>query len=94
MFESAGALRTWSVDQLPTAGGPPQAATALPLHRIAYLDYEGPVSGDRGTVRRVATGHYQLVTEAAGRTEMMIDSPEMIGRIIFDAERVWLLPPH
>lgn len=25
-------------------------------HRAAYLDYEGPVSGDRGQVRRVAAG--------------------------------------
>jgi len=30
--------------------------TALPDHRGAYLDYEGPVSGGRGHVRRVAGG--------------------------------------
>ena len=28
----------------------------LPDHRRLYLDYEGPVSNDRGHVRRVATG--------------------------------------
>lgn len=92
MFEIAGGLRTWAVDRLPTAGGPPQAATPLPLHRIAYLDYEGPVSGRRGAVRRVATGRYELLAEAEGRTEMRVASPEMAGRLVFDAERVWLLP--
>lgn len=31
----------------------------LPPHRRTYLTYEGPVSGNRGTVRRVAQGdHY------------------------------------
>ena len=27
-----------------------------PDHRRAYLDYEGPIAGDRGSVRRVAAG--------------------------------------
>jgi hypothetical protein len=27
-------------------------------HRLAYLDYEGPVSGDRGIVRRLDTGTF------------------------------------
>lgn len=91
MFEVAGTLRTWAVDRLPTAGGPPAAATPLPPHRIAYLEYEGPVSADRGTVCRVATGHYQSLAEIEGRTEMRIDSPEMTGLLVFEAERVWLL---
>jgi hypothetical protein len=28
----------------------------LPDHRRAYLEYEGPVSGGRGEVRRIASG--------------------------------------
>lgn len=32
----------------------------LPDHRPLYLDYEGPVSGDRGRVNRVAGGAYRL----------------------------------
>ncbi|MAE65435.1 MAG: hypothetical protein CMJ18_14285 [Phycisphaeraceae bacterium] len=31
---------------------------AIGAHRRAYLDYEGPVSGDRGDVRRVDEGRF------------------------------------
>ena len=31
-------------------------AQRLMNHRQAYLDYQGPISGNRGTVRRVAEG--------------------------------------
>lgn len=34
------------------------AAEVLPDHRPVYLDYEGPVSGERGTVIRWDTGEY------------------------------------
>ena len=47
MLESGGVLRTWRLLAEPTAGGP-IAAEPLGDHRIAYLDYEGPLSGDRG----------------------------------------------
>eukprot|EP00752_Nemacystus_decipiens_P016137 g14430.t1 len=32
------------------------ALTVIPPHRRVYLDYQGPVSGDRGEVRRLASG--------------------------------------
>jgi hypothetical protein len=35
-------------------------ARQLPDHRLAYLDYEGPVSGDRGAVTRWDAGEYRL----------------------------------
>lgn len=66
MFETAAGLLTWAVDRLPVIGQPPQPALSLPLHRAAYLDYEGPVSGDRGSVRRVQAGIYR---PASGREE-------------------------
>jgi hypothetical protein len=34
------------------------AVTQLDRHRLAYLDYEGAVSNDRGRVARVAAGAY------------------------------------
>jgi hypothetical protein len=35
----------------------------LGRHRRAYLEYEGPVSRGRGSVRRVASGRYRIVNE-------------------------------
>ncbi len=39
----------------------PIAAEQLPPHRLLYLDYEGPVSHDRGTVKRIASGTYHVM---------------------------------
>ncbi len=33
-------------------------------HRLLYLNFEGPVSDERGTVKRIASGTYQLVSAA------------------------------
>lgn len=38
------------------AGGQRLDAERITDHRPAYLDYEGPISGDRGTVTRLARG--------------------------------------
>jgi hypothetical protein len=56
MIEAApgGALHTWRVPSWPPRGG--EVFERLPDHRRDYLDYEGPVSGNRGTVRRVEAG--------------------------------------
>lgn len=71
MLEENRVLRTWSLLALPAAwggGAAPGAvaADALPEHRIDYLDYQGPLSGDRGSVTRVAAGEYRATTPAAG----------------------------
>lgn len=68
MLENRGVLLTWALPDLPP--GPLPASferlgiRRLPDHRIAYLEYEGPVSNNRGTVKRVDFGEYQL-TELA-----------------------------
>jgi hypothetical protein len=64
MLEHEGRLRTWRIH------GPPDsdsdlAAEPLGDHRIAYLDYEGPVSGGRGRVVRWDAGTYQPLDETA-----------------------------
>ncbi len=51
-------LRTWRVMVRLDELGPGDWFIAEPLekHRAAYLTYEGPVSGGRGAVKRVAWG--------------------------------------
>jgi len=43
------ALRAWRLDAEPLPGAEGRAEP-LPAHRPVYLEYEGPVSGGRGTV--------------------------------------------
>jgi hypothetical protein len=52
-------LITWRCDRWPIDG--PTPLTFLPDHRNAYLEYEGPISGDRGHVTRVESGTYTLI---------------------------------
>ncbi|MCP4812532.1 MAG: hypothetical protein GY888_08490, partial [Planctomycetaceae bacterium] len=58
MLEKDGLLRTWKIQQQPAPG---EQLTAIPLpdHRIAYLEYEGPISDDRGTVSQFDSGTYE-----------------------------------
>ena len=64
MFETApgSLLATWRSPAWPVLPGTP--LTPLPDHRADYLTYEGPVSRNRGTVRRVAAGHHSIVAVA------------------------------
>ncbi len=65
MLESAGTLLTWALAAAPQPGKK-ISAEALPDHRLSYLDYEGPVSRDRGQVSRWDAGHYTLQQESDG----------------------------
>lgn len=85
MFESTEGLETWAVMRLPDAIA--QVAHRLDLHRAVYLDYEGPISGDRGEVRRVDAGHYRLLsTEDSGT--LRIETKSEAGVV-----STWVLQP-
>ncbi len=60
MFESApgSLLMTWRSPNWPIERETP--LVKLDDHRRDYLDYQGPVSGNRGHVTRVAAGVFQL----------------------------------
>ena len=60
MLEHGGTLVTFELDRLPTATGQFEARR-LADHRLAYLDYEGHISGNRGQVFRLDRGRYQEV---------------------------------
>ncbi len=57
MLEAGAALRTWRLAALPRPGETITAITA-PDHRLLYLDYEGPISGNRGRVVRRERGTF------------------------------------
>ena len=60
MFETSpgSKLSTWRSATWPPA--PDTPLTALQEHRAVYLTYEGPLTDDRGTVRRVASGRHRV----------------------------------
>ena len=56
-----GVLRTWSE---PPVAGVELECRLLADHRLPYLDYEGPISGGRGTVTPWTAGHTKFSSKA------------------------------
>jgi hypothetical protein len=91
MLESGDVLRTWSLAELPRAwqADRSQSATSsdtidaeeLADHRLAYLDYEGPVGGERGAVRRVDASTFETETESADCWEVTLHGSVLRGRL-------------
>src|SRR5215212_5676736 len=57
-LEAGRVLRAWRLPA-PLAAGAEVPAEPGADHRLQYLDYEGPVSGGRGTVHRVDAGTFE-----------------------------------
>ncbi len=81
MIEDGATLATWQFDGSPTllAPGAELPCIRLAPHRSAYLDYEGPVSGGRGTVTRVAAGTCVFLS-ATTHWAFTLHSPALSGR--------------
>lgn len=83
MFQQGDALRTWAVAEMPPATGAAIQGRLLPPHRLAYLDYEGAVSGDRGHVRRLDRGTLQWITDTPQRAVIRIAGQRLRGQLSF-----------
>ncbi len=81
MLQQGEALRTWALAEEPRAGRE-VAAEQLADHRLAYLDYEGPVSGDRGTVTRWDQGEYRLIDESERQLQLELQGEQLDGRAV------------
>ncbi len=79
MLEVGEVLKTWRLDAVPSALAQ-QSATSLPDHRLAYLDYEGPVSGNRGHVQRVDRGEYFLLHQSESQLDVSLAGAQFNGR--------------
>ena len=71
MVECGEVLRSWRLDAKPQAG---IAVLAEPLgdHRKVYLDYEGPVSGNRGQVKRWDAGTFDWEMDLPDRVAVRL----------------------
>jgi hypothetical protein len=65
----------------PVAANNTVRADALGDHRLAYLDKEGPLSGNRGAVRRIDSGTYVTSTESAENWELTLAGALLRGSI-------------
>jgi len=80
MFEHAGVLRTWAIEKLPAAGET-LIAERLADHRLAYLNYEGEISGGRGRVSRVEQGEYDVIEETESSLILRVHGAKLTGTL-------------
>lgn len=59
LLQGETSARTWRLLRKPCLNEP-ISAEPLPAHRLLYLDYEGPISNNRGMVQRVLAGTYTV----------------------------------
>lgn len=78
MLETERGLRTWALESPPSAEQV-TTAEALPTHRRAYLDYEGPISGNRGTVTRWDSGCFEWRRCAEGEVMVRVQGDRVSG---------------
>ncbi len=83
MLERGVALRTWRLAAPPE---PDRDVAAEPLgdHRLAYLDYEGPVSGERGYVTRWDAGVVEWLIEDADAPRVRLSGEKLGGNLILE----------
>ncbi|MBI3837105.1 MAG: hypothetical protein HY288_04120 [Planctomycetia bacterium] len=80
MLESGAALRTWALDGEPISSAE-IAAEQLPDHRLAYLDYEGAISGNRGFVTRWDAGDYRLENATQDEVKIVVRGTRLNGSL-------------
>lgn len=91
MLETAGVLRTWRLASPPDGPGP-IAAEAIGDHRLANLDYEGPVSGGRGTVVRWDRGELDWEKSSEGLVRVRLAGIRVSGPAVLkrNVEGQWV----
>jgi len=80
MLEQSQSLATWKVYHEP--GNLTKGAIEvfrIVDHRKAYLDYEGPVSDNRGEVRRVYAGTYILLQKSEDSWQVRLKADNIAG---------------
>ena len=92
MLESPNGLLTWASPPFP-AGILKWEVTPLPVHRAMYLDYEGPISGNRGYVRRFDRGEFRTQDRQLRAVMLECVGHVLQGQMLFEVHpngRVWI----
>lgn len=96
LLEAGSALRSWRLLAEPACGREvPVEVNAV--HRLIYLEYEGPVAGGRGTVERWDAGTFEWIEDLENRVEIELRGQRLQGRCSIEGSRCRFLgkmPDH
>jgi len=88
LLEAGASLRSWRLRSVPVVGTV-IVADAMPDHRSIYLDYEGPVSGGRGSVKRWDGGTFEWIHDRENHLEIQLHGHILNGRASLFHDGVW-----
>jgi hypothetical protein len=80
MLEAADVLHTWRLPSVPVPGAV-FSATRIGDHRLVYLEYEGPVSGNRGQVIRCDAGEFEWLEQSDSALTVRLCGTRLQGRL-------------
>jgi hypothetical protein len=80
LLATGNQLRAWALAEEPQPGRAIPAAS-LPDHRTVYLDYEGPLSGDRGAVTQWDAGTFQWLELTSEHVAIRLDGRRLQGTL-------------
>ncbi|MDG2384311.1 MAG: DNA polymerase ligase N-terminal domain-containing protein [Pirellulaceae bacterium] len=83
MLEDGATLQTWAICQIPDVGCWVEALS-LPPHRTEYLDYEGPVSNNRGEVTQWDHGDFDWLEKNETRVTIRLRGKRIQGEAILE----------
>lgn len=83
MLEAAGGLRTWALPAAPAAGQT-LVAEQLADHRAEYLSFEGPLSGERGSVTQWDAGTYDTLAVTEERWLVRLVGQHLAGVVCLE----------
>lgn len=81
LAERDGVLRAWRLLTEPKAGEDVAAEPNFD-HRLHYLDYEGPLSGDRGRVTRWDRGPCEWLRADPECAELVLRGAKLVGTVV------------
>lgn len=93
LLELDDRLRSWRLIELPSIGHR-MIAQANFDHRLHYLDYEGPISDNRGVVQRVTAGLFDWLQVGPDRVLISVTSGALVGQVVLekiDLDQWWLV---
>ena len=92
LLEQGESCRTWRLMKAPDATDD-IPGEAIADHRLMYLDYEGPVSGDRGTVTQWDAGTFEWLANGDDLVEVRLSGRKLLGlaRLRRDDDSSWTL---
>ncbi|MBA2117544.1 DNA polymerase ligase N-terminal domain-containing protein [Bremerella alba] len=85
LLEDGDLLKTFTLESFPEVGLPVRAIADFD-HRLIYLDYEGPVSDNRGEVTRADEGTFSWIIRQDDLATVHLQGERLQGRLILEIQ--------